>query len=472
MLIRLSKNGFFREFRHSSKGGFLHNQLSGFECTFNEIGEDFVKNISRTPKDVNEIVDKLSHLYNADRQTIKSDFLEFVEGLQDLDLVYLGESAEELDQKERDGSLAFNQTSRSVIKNSIEELSSQSYEQAEDSYILRNLQIEVTSRCNERCIHCYIPCSEKDENHVISKKDCFKIIDQFSSMGGLFISFTGGEALLHKDIIELIEYARYKDMEIALQSNLMSLTDSQAERLKDLNLARVQVSLYSMDPEIHDQITMIKGSFHKTISAIEKLHKANIPIWIAFPLMKANKTSYRDIKHYANSIGARLVADLIIMARADNSTDNLSNRLNLSEISSVIHDIITVDTSQVDTDNSENKNRKNEPLCGAGISSLYICSNGDVIPCVGWNSMKAGNVYETSLSQIWEQSLVLKKLRKITLSDYKKCSNCKALDYCSICPVRNSNESGGDMFKINKFFCDVAFLSKRLYEECRHNASK
>lgn len=472
MLIRLSKNGFFRKYRHSSQGGFLHNQMSRFEFTLNEIGADFVESISRTPKDVDEIVDKISQLYNADRHTIKSDFIEFMKDLQVHDLVYLGESSEELDQKERDFSLTFNQTSRPVIKNSIDERSSQSHEKAEDSYVLRALQIEVTSSCNERCIHCYIPCSEKYEKYMIPKEDCFKIIDQFSFMGGLYISFTGGEALLHKDIIEIIEYARHKDLEVVLQSNLMSLTGNQVKQLKELNLARVQVSLYSMNPKIHDQITMIKGSFHKTISAIENLHKAKVPLWIAFPLMKANKNSYKDIRHYADTIGARLVVDLIIMARSDNSTDNLSNRLNLKEIDTIIQEMISYDTTLIETDNSEKDNRKNEPICGAGISALYICSNGDVIPCVGWNSMKAGNINETPLNQIWKESIVLKKLRQTTLSNFKKCSNCKALEHCSICPARNSNESGGNMFKINEFFCDVAFLRKRIYEEYRHNALK
>lgn len=470
MLIRLSKNGFFRKSRNlNSQGGFLHNQISHNDYILNEVGVDFVESISRTPQEVDKIVDKISQLYNADRQTIESDFLEFIKDLQSLDLAYLGESAEEIDKKEREYSLAFNQTSRAVIKNSINERTTQSHERVKGLYVLRDLQIEVTSRCNERCIHCYIPCSEKDEEYTISKEDCLKIIDNFSSMGGLLISFTGGEVLLHKDIIEIIEYARQKDLEVVLQSNLMSLTDSQVKRLKELNLARVQVSLYSMNPNIHDQITTIKGSFHKTISAIESLHNVEVPIRIAFPIMKANKNCYNDIRHYANTIGAELVVDTIIMARSDNSTDNLSNRLNLSEVGAVIQDMISSDTSQVETDNTEKDIRKDKPLCGAGISSLYICSNGDVIPCVGWNSMKVGNIYKTSLSQIWEQSLVLKKLRKITLSDFKKCSNCKALEHCSICPVRNSNESGGNMFKINEFFCDVAFLRKRLYEECRHS---
>ena len=42
---------------------------------------------------------------------------------------------------------------------------------------------------------------------------------------------------------------------------------------------------------------------------------------------------------------------------------------------------------------------------------------------------------------------------------------CEAQDYCAMCLVRNFNESGGDMFKINQHFCDVAFLNKRIVEE-------
>lgn len=49
--------------------------------------------------------------------------------------------------------------------------------------------------------------------------------------------------------------------------------------------------------------------------------------------------------------------------------------------------------------------------------------------------------------------------------DFPKCLTCEARDYCAMCLVRNYNESGGDMFKTNQHFCDVAFLNKRLVEE-------
>ena len=44
------------------------------------------------------------------------------------------------------------------------------------------------------------------------------------------------------------------------------------------------------------------------------------------------------------------------------------------------------------------------------------------------------------------------------------CITCEAKEYCDMCMVRNFNESNGDMFKINKHFCDVAFLNKKIIE--------
>ena len=91
--------------------------------------------------------------------------------------------------------------------------------------------------------------------------------------------------------------------------------------------------------------------------------------------------------------------------------------------------------------------------------------NGDVYPCAGWQAYVLGNVYEQSLQEIWEKSEKINELRKITQSAFPKCLKCEARNFCAMCLVRNFNESGGDMFKINDHFCKVAFLNKRLVEE-------
>ena len=79
--------------------------------------------------------------------------------------------------------------------------------------------------------------------------------------------------------------------------------------------------------------------------------------------------------------------------------------------------------------------------------------------------MVLGNVYKQPLQEIWENSEKVKELRKITQEDFPECLTCEARDFCARCLVRNYNESNGDIFKINRHFCDVAFLTKRLVEE-------
>ena len=67
--------------------------------------------------------------------------------------------------------------------------------------------------------------------------------------------------------------------------------------------------------------------------------------------------------------------------------------------------------------------------------------------------------------QIWNESEAFSKLRNITHGDFPQCLKCEARNYCSMCIQRNFNENNGDMFKISKHFCEVAFLTKRLHKE-------
>ena len=80
--------------------------------------------------------------------------------------------------------------------------------------------------------------------------------------------------------------------------------------------------------------------------------------------------------------------------------------------------------------------------------------------------------YNQSLRDIWDNSPIAKEIRAVTEGDFPQCIDCEARDYCARCLVRNFNESGGDMFKINDHFCKVAFLNKRLVEEYREKWSR
>lgn len=480
MLIRQSKNSYIRTTKNY---GYITNQLTRHDRVYDEAGADLLKQITREPRELEDIISSLEKIYeDVTKEELENDFLEFAHSLENDKFIVIGESKEELDNLDNDFTYSIDNpktlaTDFTQITNEGISENTQDFflEEVQGRPLISTLQLELSSRCNERCIHCYIPNGKK--NHGIDMPfERFKhLVDEFAEMGGIHITLSGGEALLHKDIIKMLYYCRNKDLKITVLSNLISLTDDEIKAMKETNVSLVQVSLYSMDPEIHDFITTIKGSFLKTKDAIEKLVAADVPLQISCPLMKANKEGYKDVLKYAQSLKVKAQTDYIMMAQADLDTGNLANRLSLEETEKVLNDIIDYDLDYLNdfeklkpTLNEIKFNRERymaQPVCGVGYDNCCVTANGDVYPCAGWQDYVLGNVYKQPLKQIWEESPKVKNLRKITQASFPKCVDCEARQYCARCLVRNYNENGGNMFKINKHFCDVAFLNKRLVEE-------
>lgn len=484
MLVRQSINTFIRLFDDGT--AYITNQMTRFDRTYNEFGADFLHCLSRKPKSLNDIIHELSVLYGDSVTTdkLKSDFLKFIEDLSFHKFVVTAETPEELDKLDYRFSYSMGNP-KTIIENfdqciEIEEnTQDQMLEAAQRKPKLLSLQFELTSRCNERCIHCYIPNLKKDAGTDMTFNTVKRLIDEFAEMGGLQITLSGGEVFLHKDILPIIAYCREKDMIISILSNLIALKDEMIPLIKEANVSLIQTSLYSMNPQIHDQITTIKGSHAKTIKSIEALVAADIPVQIACPTMKANAKGYADVLKYAQSLRCKSQTDFIIMAQSDFNTNNLANRLSIDETECLIRDIIQHDINyREDTlklkPKCEEKPKSIErymkqPLCGAGINDCCITANGDVYPCAGWQAMVCGNINKQTLKEIWEYSPQLKVIRAVTHGDFPQCLECEAKNYCAMCLVRNYNESNGDMFKVNKHFCEVAFLNKRLVEEYEAN---
>ena len=481
MLVRQCKNTFIR---HYDNEGYITNQLTRHDRSYNETGSDFLKEITRVPRDVEEIVDHLTTIYDGSisRDELKADFIDFIQDLADHLFVVIGDTPTELDGKDLDFSYSM-ENPKTLVDDYTQETKQQVPETTQDHNLeaaqrkprIVSLQFELTSRCNERCIHCYIPNAKKNAGGDMPIEKVFSLIDEFAEMGGLHVTLSGGEVFMHKDVIRIMQYCREMDMQISILSNLIALKDAQIPFIKAANVSLIQTSLYSMDPEIHDLITTVKDSHAKTKAAIEKLVAADIPVQISCPLMKANYKGYSAVLQYAQSLRCKAQTDYIMMAQSNLDTQNLANRLSIEETEIVLRDILvwdrdykekTLKQKPVTEEIAFDPERfARQPLCGAGINDCCITENGDVYPCAGWQAMVCGNVYKQSLKEIWENSPQFKQVRAVKQGDFPECLKCEARNYCAMCLVRNYNESGGDMFKINKHFCDVAFLNKKVVEE-------
>lgn len=323
-------------------------------------------------------------------------------------------------------------------------------------YHLSRVHLEISCACNERCVHCYFPDTYREG--TMSRDLFLRILAQCLTNNVLSITISGGEPLLNSDVLFFIRECAKNNFSINLLSNLILMTDEMLEMFTQTPLLSIQTSLYSMIPEIHDSITQVKGSFHKTKSAIERLHKNNIPMQINCPIMKQNKDSYKSVLDWAKSLNIEANSDFMLFGCFDGLGRNLQSRLDLSEVEQIIRE-----KSFREEEQSEQKlGNQNYNICSICVSSLCIAHNGKVYPCEGWQSYTLGNINDETLAQIWNGPST-HRLRNYTINDLPTCRICSVRDYCSICLLRNANESpNGDFRDVSPFFCEIAKLKKMI----------
>ncbi len=458
-------------------GDFGYIKSSGLfnDLAFDKSGQVFLSCLSRTPKSLEQLSEEIaSSFVDITAEDILYDVKEFCDNLVNDGYVVCGETYREAN----DNNVGFNYSEVKQInleedytpKNFRSETSTQEVldEYFNSNPYLSNFQIELTSRCNERCIHCYIPHEYK--NTDISPDLYYNVLDQLQEMGTLGVTLSGGEPMAHSQFKEFLLAAKEKDFYVHVLTNLTLLDDDIVRIMKRGNVCGVQTSLYSMIPEHHDTITAVKGSFEKTKAAILKLIGNNIPVQINCPVMKANKDDVADVIKWGHSHKIRVNVDYAIMAEYDHRTDNLANRLSPEECRDVIRSIIECDETYRDDISKLDAAAVNKydydpnaPFCGVAINTACMVSNGNVYPCPGWQSYICGNLYEKSLSEIWFDSDEIKQLRALKRGDMKKCFSCKNKAFCSPCPGRFANESPtGNPMEVAEHFCAVAAVNKQV----------
>lgn len=465
MYYRIKNNILFRQYKEY--GFITDNSMFGYripgdtplypgEEFVSESGAVMLNQLNKIPQHIDDIVNKLLSIFiDVEPDEMKRDTVEFFDMFVEAGFLSRGES---FDACKNDGNV-----SKSYSENDKSEASIVSSDCSKgfiaQNELLRSLHIEIANECNERCVHCYIPHEYKTKS--IDSDLFYRIVEEGRNMNIINVTLSGGEPLFHKDIINFLKKCRELDLSVNVLTNLTLLSDAIIEEMKKNPLLCVQTSIYSMDASIHDSITKVKGSFEKTKLNLLKLKEAGIPLQISCPVMKQNKETFNDVIAFGEENGIAVAADYVIFASYDHSNCNLINRLSLEEIGHAFDKQAT--NEYVDyiccQANEKEALTAQDPICS--ICRYYICisAEGNVFPCIGWQSNVIGNLYKRSLQEIWETSDDIKKLRLITRKEFPKCVSCEDRGYCNVCMMSNSNEnSDEDAFRINEFHCDVAAL--------------
>ena len=166
---------------------------------------------------------------------------------------------------------------------------------------------ETTKSCLLSCRHCRATAIKGKVPGELDRESGLRLIDQIVEFGEPYpaLLLTGGDPLMRSDIFDLIGHARDLGIYTAVAASVTPLLDrGRMERLRDLGVEIISVSLDGATAEIHDRIRNIPGTYDATLRAIETARSCGMRLQVNTTVMKSNLRGLADIFHLAKERGA------------------------------------------------------------------------------------------------------------------------------------------------------------------------
>jgi len=295
-----------------------------------------------------------------------------------------------------------------------------------------NVQLDLTYRCNERCVHCYL---DHDDHGEMTTSEITHLLDEMADAGVFILTISGGEIFLRRDFFEILEHARRLMFCVKLKTNAVLIREREAQRIKELGVESIQISIYSHRAEIHDAITLVPGSLKRSLDGIRFLKSQGLKVIIANVLMAQNVEDYPGVRALAAEMGVECTLDPTITPMMDGNRAPLDLGLDRSALGRVFRDSSLVGDVEefCSIPGAADENELEATPCSAGHTACYVSPYGDVFPCVQF-PLPTGNVRRERFADIWRSSRSMEEVRAIRLKDLTTCTGCTHVTTCTRCP--------------------------------------
>ena len=322
----------------------------------------------------------------------------------------------------------------------------------------RSLDLELTSKCNQRCKYCYFFDNEAVRYVDLPTEDWITFIDELGQSAVMSVTLQGGEPFTRDDLTQLIKRIVSNRMRFSILTNGTLITRDLAAFIANTGRCdMIQVSLDGASADVHDA-NRGRGSFKGALKGLHILQKFNLPIGVRVTITSHNVYQLEKIAKF-------LLEDLNLPSFGTNSAgyfgvchqhaDNLllSTREReiametLADLSNRYDGRITATAGPLSEYHFWRQMEKaraegEEPFpncgyltaCGCHTSSLAVRADGTYIPCVMLAHVELGHINKDSLISVWQDNYDLANLRTrrfIPLTDFSFCSDCSFIPYCT-----------------------------------------
>lgn len=316
----------------------------------------------------------------------------------------------------------------------------------------------ITRRCNLRCLHCYSDSTTKHYPGELTLEKMVDVVDDLSDCGVPAVLLSGGEPMLHPHFFDVAGYAVAKGLRVTVSTNGTRIDSHAAERLKDLGVTYVAISLDGIG-ENHDSFRGRAGAFKKSVDAFRHCRGAGQKAGLRLKLTRQNAAQLPEILRLIEEVEIPRVCfcHLVYSGRGTDLglLSPAGTRQALRMIADAVkrwnregnnREVLTADQPADGaffwlTTRRRNPKRADEiwrqlkrnggEMPGPGISN--IDSQGNVHPNRFWQFHTLGNVKEQPFREIWKSSrndALLSGLRDRLPRLKGRCAGCRFQEVC------------------------------------------
>ena len=273
------------------------------------------------------------------------------------------------------------------------------------------MDLALTYRCQNDCPHCYV--GRPADFPEMTTEQWKRVIDRCWELGIPHLTFTGGEATLRPDLVELLQYAEDVGLITGLQTNGRMLRDREyLDTLLLAGLDHIQITLESHIPQIHDSMVGVEGAWQETVEGIKTVVDADVYMMTNTTMTTENVDGIKETIAFAASLGVPTFGcnSLIYSGSAvavgsgipEDELEPILERVKVAAQANQMRLIWYTPTKYCELD----------PVgmelgikgCTAARYNMCVEPNGNVIPCQSY-FVALGNILGDEWDAIWNHEL-------------------------------------------------------------------
>ena len=314
--------------------------------------------------------------------------------------------------------------------------------------------VELTYRCNWRCVFCYNP--RHHDRHGLDAVEWSEVIADLRELGTLNITVTGGEPLAHPQALEILAAIREQALTFRLFTNGALVTHAVAARLFTLKPVAVELSLHGSNAALHDAATATPGSFDAMMRGLDRLVEKGVPVLLKTPLTRLNEHDLDAMIGLVEARGLPYTVDPTITPRDDGDLSPLAFRASPEGTEQLYRRVAPLGKLPTARREAGGVN------CGLGRTTVAVDPEGNVYPCPQWRKTALGNVRETRLRDLWHPSPERQKAAAVAIAaNDRMLAEGGALADFPFCPAV-ALERSGDPLHIDDLTRTQAEIAERV----------